>query len=349
MIKKIKKQAFVVLPVLIINDTMSETTHGKKELLEQKISKEQIILACSIVFSFLISLLIEESTEFRNYVNLSSKTGIFAAFITLMITCLLLFIFSYRRSKDMKSIWNELNSVERMKDEFISNMRHEFKTPLNPIKGYSEMLFEEGMGPITDIQRVTLEKIIENTLRLEKRIDLLVFLSIASSGKLEYSFDLLRMEDILNQIVIETKPQINDKKLILKTEYASDIPLICGDGTYLIEAFRQVMDNAIKFTSSDNDIIISAYKGYKSVHIKIIDNGIGIRDNQIENLFQRFYQIDGSKSRKYNGNGLGLYISKTIVEAHEGEIWIESEEGTGTTVHVKLPIPNIKKETTYSF
>lgn len=318
---------------------MSRAIIKKKEILEQRIFKDKLILSCFITFILLVSISLGKYISFVNNTYIISKIGIDALFITLVFACSFLFIFSHRRCKDIEYICNDLRSVEIMKEEFISNMRHELKTPLNPIMGYSEILYNDGMGPINEKQRELLKRIIENSQKLDKRVDLLVFLSIASSGSIKYSFDFLRIEDVLNHITREANPHIVEKEMILNIDYTKDIPLIYGDRTYLIEVFEQLIDNAIKFTGIGGKIRVSAYEGYKSIHIKIIDNGIGIHENKIDNIFERFYQIDGSKSRRYNGNGIGLYISKTIIEAHNGDIWIESEEGVGSIVHVKLPTP----------
>jgi len=98
-----------------------------------------------------------------------------------------------------------------------------------------------------------------------------------------------------------------------------------------------LLDNAIKFTPNDGRVKIVASCNGENVCISVEDNGIGISQEYIQNLFQKFYQIDSSSTRSYGGNGLGLYISKVIIEDHGGNIWVESEEGLGTKVHVELP------------
>jgi hypothetical protein len=99
-----------------------------------------------------------------------------------------------------------------------------------------------------------------------------------------------------------------------------------------------VIDNAIKFTPDEGKIVVSSFVEDDNIHIIVKDNGIGIPEEMIDNLFQRFYQIDASRTRKYGGTGLGLYISKTIAQAHNGTVWIESKgENKGTEVHITLP------------
>ena len=110
-----------------------------------------------------------------------------------------------------------------------------------------------------------------------------------------------------------------------------------GDVEYLPYLFRSIIDNAVKFSPSESEILIRAYEDEGNIHVSVTDSGIGIPEHEIKNIFERFYQIDGSKSRKYGGSGMGLYVSKTIAEIHHGKIWVESTEGSGTTVHVMFP------------
>jgi signal transduction histidine kinase len=104
-----------------------------------------------------------------------------------------------------------------------------------------------------------------------------------------------------------------------------------------VEVISNLLDNAIKFTRVGGKIVIKAWNQAENVHITVTDNGIGIPENIIPKMFTRFYQVDASTSRKYGGTGLGLYITKTIVDALGGRIWIESEVGKGTTVHLLIP------------
>jgi signal transduction histidine kinase len=114
--------------------------------------------------------------------------------------------------------------------------------------------------------------------------------------------------------------------------------LVYGNCEFLKYLFVYILDNAIKFSSKDAEVSIVATEDEKNVHIKITDHGIGIPEACMDRIFDRFYQVDGSATRIYGGNGLGLYLAKNIIELHSGTIEVESKEGTGTTVHVSLPL-----------
>ncbi|MDK2893061.1 ATP-binding protein [Methanohalophilus sp.] len=147
------------------------------------------------------------------------------------------------------------------------------------------------------------------------------------------------METVLEDLKI----QADEKKINLKLNLDENIPEINGDWDKLTDMLTNVVDNAIKFTPVGGKITLSAFREDKKIHIVVKDTGIGIPKDMIGKLFQRFYQIDASRKRKYGGTGLGLYISKTIVEAHKGEMWIESEgEGKGTEVHFRLPVVKVE-------
>ena len=225
-----------------------------------------------------------------------------------------------------------------MKSEFLSNVSHELKTPLVSIRGYGELIYDEKLGPLPQTQKKALEAIIRNTDRLTRLIDSLLFLSMQQMGKPEIKMRSMPhfIDEIIKAPLADMKVQA-EKKNISLTEYVPSGLEIMGDKDRLTEVFMNLIDNAIKFTPPEGKININAWDEKEFVHITVTDSGIGIPENVIPSLFQRFYQADASLTRKYGGTGLGLYICKSIVDAHKGEIWVESKERAGTTVHVRLP------------
>ena len=142
--------------------------------------------------------------------------------------------------------------------------------------------------------------------------------------------------DVIDHSVLDMLPQAKNHGLVIKKEVTDNLPLIQADVDKLMQVMINLIGNAIKFTLS-GEIKVSAYEDKNDLHIAVSDSGIGMSQELIGNLFKRFYQGDASTKRKYGGTGLGLYISKLIVEAHNGKIWAESENGVGTTIHVMLP------------
>ncbi|WP_094226828.1 PAS domain-containing sensor histidine kinase [Methanolobus psychrotolerans] len=240
---------------------------------------------------------------------------------------------------DLAKANEELKSLDRMKDEFLSNLRHELKTPLIPIKGYSELMYEGALGELNQKQKDAMEKVMLSSERLKRLIDSLLYVSITEGGNVEYTFVPLRVSEVIDSAVHNRLPELASKGHEVEKSIPSTIPLIEGDLDYLEEVFINIIDNSIKFMHEGGKIRISVIlQDDKKVHIQIKDNGIGISEENLHQIFNRFYQVDGSSTRKYGGNGLGLYICKKIIKAHKGDIWAESKIGTGTTVHIILPV-----------
>ncbi|MDP2217691.1 MAG: PAS domain-containing sensor histidine kinase [Methanolobus sp.] len=244
-------------------------------------------------------------------------------------------------AEDLAKANTELKSLDRMKDEFLSNLRHELKTPLIPIRGYSELMAEGALGELNEKQKDAMEKVLLSSERLKRLIDSLLYVSITEGGNAEYTFVLLRVAEVLESAICDRSPEMISKGHKIEKDLPRDLPLIEGDLEYLTDVFVNLIDNAIKFTPSGGNIRICAAVEDSNIHIQISDDGIGIEEANLPKIFTRFYQVDGSSTRKYGGNGLGLYICKKIVEAHKGSIRLESIRNRGTTIHVYLPVVTI--------
>ena len=241
---------------------------------------------------------------------------------------------SYER---LQKAYDDLKSLDKLKNEFLSNISHELKTPLVSIRGYSELMHDEKLGDVLKPQKKALEAIIRNTERLTRLIDSLLFLSIQQMGKTEIRMipKPLALDEIVTSSMADMKVMAERKNINMMTDVPAGL-IVMGDRDRLTEVFLNLLDNAIKFTPTGGSISIKAWEEDRSVHVTVSDTGIGIPENVLPLLFQRFYQADASITRKYGGTGLGLYICKNIIDAHQGEIWIESKEGSGTTVHLRL-------------
>jgi len=241
-------------------------------------------------------------------------------------------------TEDLSKANQALKSMDRMKDEFVSNLSHELKTPLISIKGYSELVHDEVLGPLNDKQKNAMQIVLDKYDHLSFLLDSLIYMSIAKSGKVNYRFDPVRIEDSLKRIAEYFSFKAGEKQITISTSFEDNLPLVMGDVEYLPYLFRSLVDNAIKFSPEGGTVLITAFREDGHVHATIKDSGIGIPKTEFSNVFKRFYQVDSSMARKYGGSGLGLYVSKMITEVHSGEIWIESQEGSGTTVHIRFPV-----------
>lgn len=243
-----------------------------------------------------------------------------------------------KKEVELAKAYEELKSMDRMKDEFLSNLSHELKTPLISIKGYSELLDEEVLGSLNDKQKKAMDAIVRNSARLKRLIDSLLFLNIVNAGKAKYKFDPVSLKELVDQALYSLDAQIKQSRIKVDCNVSSCEPMIRADQDYMPQVLLHIIENSIKFTAAGGSLSIDVKREADHLHMQVKDTGIGISQAQLGEIFKKFYQIDGSITRRYGGTGLGLYICKTIIDAHSGQIWIESEEHIGTTVHITFPI-----------
>lgn len=232
--------------------------------------------------------------------------------------------------EELKLTYSKLKELYRMKDRFLSNVSHELRTPLTSVIGYTELILEEDIAPE---QRHKAEIILRNSKRLSGLIRDLLDTTLIESNNLQLDMGTVEINELVASVAEDMRTIASTKALPISIEIP---PLVIeGDRDRLMQVFSNILDNAIKFTIS-GEIRITAGVENEYIHIKISDTGIGIPEDKVERIFERFYQLDSSNTRKYGGIGLGLWISKNIVEAHGGKIWAESKN-RGSTFHVLLP------------
>ncbi len=237
--------------------------------------------------------------------------------------------------------------LEKMWIEFIANISHELRTPLTLIKGFTETL---RTGDVTDVKdRQRFFQIIETqTERINNLIDNLLNLSNLGSKELVMQFEQVRLNDLLKKIVANFEEIIKRKKHIIKVDFPVEFPRVEVDLIKIEQVFNNLLDNAIKFMPEPGEICIKAIENQKNVCIEIVDSGMGIASEHLDRLFERFYRVDKTRSRKWGGAGLGLSIVRHIIHAHQGEVGVESKVGKGSKFFFILPKKQNKKTTLYS-
>lgn len=229
-----------------------------------------------------------------------------------------------------------LKSTENLQKEFINNVSHEIKTPVSSIEGFAKFLKDKNL---TDEEREEYANIIiEEAKRLENL-----------TGKILKLSKLNNQEIITNKQEIEVAEQIRKAISLLEPKWSKkDIKInvsleektFLGDEDLIFQVWVNIIDNAIKFSNEGENIDIKVYEKDSNINVEIKDHGIGMKEEELEKVYDRFYQIDRSHSKE--GSGLGLAIVKRIVELSEGKIEIKSKENKGTTVIVKLPVTSEK-------
>lgn len=230
------------------------------------------------------------------------------------------------------------------KDDFFRVLTHELKSPLTPIQTYLPLLVSEKLGELNKEQRDALRIISKNIDRLSHLILDVLTMARLESKEIKFNFGAVSIDKVMESAVKSLRWQAKEKNIQINT-YFSNLPPIEGDGERLSQVFHNLIENAIKFTSKKGRIDISAEKKGYSFIISVKDNGIGISPSKLKKIFDKFYQVDNSLTRKYRGSGLGLTICQGIVKAHGGEIKVKSKPKKGTSFQVVLPYKRLGKPT----
>lgn len=231
---------------------------------------------------------------------------------------------------ELRLTYLKLKELFKVKENFISNMSHELRTPLTSIMGYTELLLDE---MVPSQQKHKLEVIYRNSLRLSRLIQGLLDTAVIESKNLALNIQTLSLYDMMQQISEDMKAVTQIKNISVKLDIPEQLK-VEGDKEKLMQLFSNILDNAVKFTLKGT-IKITASVDNEWIHIKFEDTGIGIPQDKLDMIFDRFYQLDSPETPNRGGAGLGLWISKNIVEAHGGKIWAESKN-RGSTFHVLL-------------
>ncbi|HNO85023.1 MAG TPA: ATP-binding protein, partial [Anaerolineales bacterium] len=234
----------------------------------------------------------------------------------------------------------QLRELDRLKSSFLANMSHELRTPLNSILGFSDVMLEELDGPLTENMRNDLGLIQKNGQHLLHLINDVLDMAKIESGKLNLNIEKFNLQEVIEEVTSITAPFASEKNLSLFLEQDSDNEVqISADKIRIRQVMINLVNNAIKFTERGKISIRAACED-NHVLISVKDTGIGIPHDHLDSVFQEFTQVDTSTTRKAGGTGLGLPISRRLIEMHGGKLWAESSgiNGEGSIFYVFLPI-----------
>jgi two-component system phosphate regulon sensor histidine kinase PhoR len=231
----------------------------------------------------------------------------------------------------------ERKRVEEMRSDFVANVSHELRTPLTSIRGFAETLLD---GAVEDpkVARPFLEIINTETERLSRLIDELLNLSKIEDKKTIPNWEMLDIASLINKAVTILKPKALEKEITIDVEAPETLPAFEGDADMLCQVLINLIDNSISYTQSGGEIQIKASAGSGELKVDVKDNGIGIPQESLHRVFERFYRVDKARSREQGGTGLGLSIVKHIIDAHHGTVHVESSLGLGSTFSFSLPL-----------
>jgi signal transduction histidine kinase len=246
-----------------------------------------------------------------------------------------------RLYKEQAATVTQLRELDKLKSSFLANMSHELRTPLNSILGFTDVMLEELDGPLTEHMDNDLRLIQKNGQHLLHLINDVLDMAKIEAGRMNLSPENFKAFEVLEEVTSITSTLASEKNLALFIEETSEQDLeIYADRTRLRQVMINLVNNGIKFTEAGKISLKVASLPGARVLISVQDTGIGIAPDKLDAIFQEFTQVDASSTRKAGGTGLGLPISRRLVEMHGGRLWAESNgiPGEGSTFFVELPI-----------
>jgi len=229
--------------------------------------------------------------------------------------------------------------IEKMKNEFVSLTAHQLRTPLSAMKWSMKMLLDEDLGKLNKEQKDFLQDSYESNERMIYLINDLLNVTKIEEGKFIYNLTLTNIKEIAQFVIKSYKKELKSRKLKIELKKPiKALPKVMVDVEKIRMVMENLIDNAVKYSNPDSKIIISLKQVKNEVEFSIKDEGIGIPKKQHPRMFSKFFRGSNVMKMDTEGNGLGLYITKNIIEAHNGKIWFESELDKGSTFYFQLPI-----------
>jgi two-component system phosphate regulon sensor histidine kinase PhoR len=232
----------------------------------------------------------------------------------------------------------QIRNVERMKTAFVSTVSHELRTPLTSIKGFISTLLQDTEGYYDQETRTEFYEIIDSECdRLQRLIEDLLNVSRIESGRaLQMNWAFFNPVPIVEK-VLHAQRSFTDKH-DLKVEVQDEIPPVLGDSDKFDQIMTNLVSNAIKYSPSGGAVTVSIKSEGDTLTVSVKDNGIGIPQDKLSRVFEKFERVDDRDTRQAGGTGIGLFLVKHLVERHDGQVWVESEPGQGSTFSFRVPL-----------
>ena len=250
------------------------------------------------------------------------------------------------RTRDAKMAQFGAEAATLAKSDFLANMSHELRTPLNSIIGFSEVLEDQLIGSLNESQRENVTYILKAGRHLLSLINDILDLTKVESGKMEFDVEQVPLRELLDASLVMQREKASRHKIKLDLQFEPDSAIVIdADERKLKQILFNLLSNAVKFTPDGGQVQLrlKEINGAKDIEISIQDNGIGIKEEDISRLFVEFSQLAPVYDKKYEGTGLGLALTKKLVELHGGRIWVESEFGKGSRFSFVIPASQRRK------
>lgn len=241
------------------------------------------------------------------------------------------------RTQELQRALERLSELNQLKSNFIANISHELRTPLTHIKGYLDILSDGGLGPLTNAQAEALNVLNRAEARLERLIEDLIQFSLASRGELSLNLKDTEIDKLIAIAVDRSMHKAQTQGVQLNSILPGKLPNIHADEDKIGWVLLQLLDNALKFTPQGGKVVVKASHENDLVNIAIMDTGIGIPEDRLQEIFEPFHQLDSAATRRFAGTGLGLAMVRRIIEAHGSQIKVQSVQGKGSRFEFSLP------------
>jgi len=243
-----------------------------------------------------------------------------------------------RAEDELQQKTRAVEEASQLKSEFLANMSHELRTPLNAVIGFSELMMDEVPGKINDEQRECLGDILDSGQHLLNLINDVLDLSKVEAGKIELKLQDLNLAAVIADVVKTVEPMLDDSKHKLEVSVEEGLPQVRADKSRLKQIFLNLLSNAVKFTPPGGKLAIEASSASDRCQVSVVDNGVGIKKEDRERIFEVFTSAETLPDEKKEGSGLGLALTRQLVEIMGGRIWVESEYGKGSRFTFTLPL-----------
>ena len=251
----------------------------------------------------------------------------------------------FEKKHELEVSNRELQEASRMKSQFLANVSHELRTPLNSIIGFSDLLQEKAFGVLNEKQLQYVDYISTSGTHLLHLINNILDLSKIEAGRMELNKELFSITDVVGEVLGTIRPMAHHQGVTIDVKEVQAPPRLYADRTKVKQILMNVLSNAVKFNDDNGKVFLDwevvdegvGMKMERMLILKVRDTGIGIKNEDIDKLFSEFQQLDSSYTREYEGTGLGLVLTKRLVELHDGNMWVTSEYGEGSTFYIKIP------------
>jgi two-component system phosphate regulon sensor histidine kinase PhoR len=309
----------------IFDCTDERILYGRLVKIDEKLKDRAVVFDLDGAENYYIGILFPTQRSF-----LLNQINIWIFFTVVLLLVILFFTYT---------IWTILKHrrLSEVKNDFINNMTHEFKTPISTIALSSEVLLKDNILENPERFRHYVKIINEENKRLKGHVESVLQIALFDNKKIGFNRKDLNINDILQNISKNMQPRLDEKSGNLNLEFNAQNPLVSGDENHLTNVFYNILDNAIKYCDKIPEIRISTINLKKYISIEISDNGKGMKKESTKQIFEKFYRVPSGNVHDVKGFGIGLFYVKQIVDEHKGKIKVKSVLGKGTIFRIYLP------------